>query len=234
MYRYLLITGLLCSFLLSLPVLAAESPAYDRIAFSVNAEKEVENDVLTAVLFASQTGQDTATLSDSVNQDIAWAMDISQQEDAIQSRTLGYMTNPVYTNGRVDGWEVRQSIELKSKDSKILSGLLGSLQTKLRIESISYSISTEVRKATEELLISEALAGFKNRAAQVQANMNRAEYRVVHLNIRTASDSPQHGIRMARGSAMMMAESAPAAPSLDAGKQKVHVTIDAEIELSVN
>ncbi len=215
------------------PVSAEQQPVYDRISFSVSAEKEVENDVLTAILFASQTGQDTAILADTVNQEISRALAIIEQEDAVNSRTLGYTTNPVYKNNRIDGWQVRQSIELKSKDSEKLSNLLGQLQSNLSIGSVTYSISTEVRRNTEDMLISEALATFKNRASQVQANMERAEYRVVRLNINTASDFHQPRA-MARGATMMMAESAPSAPSLDAGKQKVQVSIDAEIELSNN
>ena len=205
---------------------------YDRISFNVSAEKEVENDVLTAVLFASEAGQDTALLSDKVNQDVSWALEQVKQHESVSSRTLGYTTNPVYKDNRVDGWQVSQNIELKSKDSKVLSGLLGDLQAKLRIDQVSYSISTEVRQATEETLISEALAMFKSRAAQVQANMQRAEYRVVRLNINAAADMPQP-FPMARGMAMM-AEAAPAPPSLDAGKQVVRVVVDAEIELSLD
>ncbi len=213
---------------------AAEAISYDRISFAVSAEKKVENDVLTATLFASQTGQNTAELSDTVNKDISWAMAIAGTEGLIESRTLGYTTNPVYKNGRVDGWQVRQSIELKSKDSKVLSGLLGELQEKLRVQSIAYSISTQVRKTTEETLISEALASFKNRAAQVQANMERSEYRVVQLDIQTAGDFPQPMFRGARSEAMMMSDAAPAAPNLNAGKQKVRVSVNAQIELSAN
>lgn len=213
---------------------AAEETNYDRISFAVSAEKEVENDVLTATLFASQTGQNTAELSDTVNKDISWAMDIAQQEDKIESRTLGYTTNPVYKNGRVDGWQVRQNIELKSKDSKALSGMLGQLQQKLRVQSIAYSISTEVRQSTEETLISEALASFKNRAAQVQANMERSEYRVVQLDIQTDGSFPQPMFRSARAEGMMMSGAAPAAPDLEAGKQKVKVSVNAQIELSAN
>lgn len=213
---------------------AAKEANYDRISFAVSAEKEVENDVLTATLFASQTGQNTAELSDTVNKDISWAMAIAGTEGLIESRTLGYTTNPVYKNGRVDGWQVRQSIELKSKDSKVLSGLLGELQEKLRVQSIAYSISTQVRKTTEETLISEALASFKNRAAQVQANMERSEYRVVQLDIQTAGDFPQPMFRGARSEAMMMSDAAPAAPNLNAGKQKVRVSVNAQIELSAN
>lgn len=226
-----LLSGLL---LLAGHSFAADETTYDRIGFAVSAEKEVENDVLTATLFASQTGQNTAELSDTVNKDIIWAMDIAKQEDAVESRTLGYTTNPVYKNGRVDGWQVRQNIELKSKDSKALSGLLGQLQEKLRVQSVAYSISTEVRKATEETLISEALASFKNRAAQVQANMERSAYRVVRLDIQTAGNFPQPRFRGAQPEAMMMADAAPAAPNLDAGKQKVQVSVNAQIELSAN
>nr|CAA6818216.1 MAG: Unknown protein [uncultured Thiotrichaceae bacterium] len=228
-------TGLLSGLLLiSGHSFAAEESSYDRISFAVSAEKEVENDVLTATLFASQTGQNTNELADTVNKDISWAMDIAQQENKIENRTLGYTTNPVYKNGRVDGWQVRQNIELKSKDSKVLSGMLGQLQQKLRVQSIAYSISTEVRQATEESLISEALASFKNRAAQVQANMERSEYRVVRLDIQTGGNFPQPMFRGARAEGMMMADAAPTAPNLNAGKQKVKVSVNAQIELSAN
>lgn len=230
----LLCTGLLATLLFAAGNSVAEESHYDRISFAVSAEKEVENDVLTAVLFASQTGQDTAILSDTVNKDISWAMEIAKKEEKVDSRTLGYITSPVYKNGRVDGWQVRQNIELSSKDSKILSGLLGQLQQKLKVESIAYSLSTEVRKTTEEVLISEALASFKGRAAQVQANMERSEYRIVQLDIQTAGDYPQPMFRAARAEGMMMADAAPAAPSLDAGKQKVQVSVSAQIELSEN
>lgn len=227
-------TGLLSALLLTAGhSFAAEEVAYDRISFAVSAEKEVENDVLTAILFASQTGQSPTELADTVNKDISWAMEIAKQEDKIDSRTLSYTTNPVYKNGKVDGWQVRQNIELKSKDSKVLSGLLGQLQQKLSVQSVDYSISTQVRKATEETLISEALASFKNRAAQVQANMERSEYRVVQLDIQTERDFPQPRFRGVRSEAMM-SSAAPAAPELDAGKQQVRVSINAQIELSPN
>lgn len=216
---------------LALPVQAEGSLPYDRVGFTVSAEKDVENDVLTAVMSASQTGQDTAKLADEVNQAVAWAMEIAKKETAVESRTLSYTTNPVYQDGRVNGWQVSQSIELKSKDSKVLSGLLGTLQAKLRIEAVDYSISTEVRKGLEEQLITEALATFKQRAGQVQQNMGRADYRVVRLDIQTAADFPQPQMRMAMDASYA---SAPAAPTLDAGKQKVRVNIAAEIELSLN
>jgi len=226
---------LVAAVLLGLSALSAahaeDKPVYDRIAFTVNAEKEVPNDLLTAVLYAEQQGQDTAALADSVNQSITWALGIAKPETAVASSTLNYTTNPVYTDGRVTGWQVRQSIQLKSKDSKILSGLLGKLQEKLRIESINYSVSPEVQADTEKTLIDQALKNFKARADQLKAGMGRAEYRVVKLDVQAVNgESPQPPMyRMAA----MAADAAPAPPSLEGGKQNLQVNVQAEIELSI-
>lgn len=226
----------LAALLLGLSVLgvvhAEDKPVYDRVAFSVSAEKEVPNDVLSAVLYAEQQGQDTVAMADSVNQVITWAMGIAKQEAAVESRTLDYTTNPIYTDGRISGWQVRQSIQLKSKDSKALSGLLGRLQEKLRIEGISYAVSPEVRTQTEKLLIEEALKNFKARAEQVKAVMGRTEYRVVRLDVQSANDFQPPMMRMAAMEAAVAA--APAPPSLESGKQNLKVNVQAEIELSIN
>lgn len=172
-------------------------------------------------------------MADAVNKAITWAMDTAKQESAVESRTLDYTTSPVYTDGRVTGWQVRQSIQLKSKDSKILSTLLGKLQEKLRIQGISYNVSPELQNSTEDELITTALANFKKRADQVKTNMGRAEYRVVRLDVQSVGgDYPQ--APMYRMAAMEAAAPAPAAPSLEGGKQDLQVNVQAEIELSIN
>lgn len=210
---------------------AEDKPVYDRIAFAVTAAKEVPNDMLAAVLYAEQQGQDTAAMADAVNQSITWALELAKPETAVESSTLNYTTNPVYTDGRVTGWQVRQSIQLKSKDSKVLSGLLGKLQEKLRIEGINYSVSPEVRAETEKTLIDQALKNFKDRAEQLKTGMGRAEYRVVRLDVQAiGGESPQPPMyRMAA----MSADAAPAPPSLEGGKQNLQVNVQAEIELSL-
>lgn len=208
---------------------AAEPLKYDRVSFVVSADEEVENDVLQATLSAAEQGQDTAQLSDKVNQTISWALDIAKQTESIDVRTLGYMTNPQYRDGRVDGWQVKQSIALKSKDSKALSALLGQLQEKLRVDAINYSVSPEVRKKTEEELIADALANFKQRAEQVRTNMGFGRYRLVDLDIQTASDVQPPIAYAAASSRMQYTKAAP--PTLEAGKQSIRVSVRAEIEL---
>lgn len=210
---------------------AADTPVYDRIAFSVSAEKEVPNDVLTAVLYAEQQGQDTVAMADAVNQAITWAIDVAKQETTVETSTLDYTTNPMYTDSRITGWQVRQSIQLTSKNSKALSGLLGKLQEKLRIEGIHYRVSPEVQNSTEEELINTALANFKKRAEQIKTSMGRAEYRVARIDVQAANDFQPPMMRMAAMDSVAMA--APVAPELESGKQKLKVNVQAEIELSI-
>lgn len=212
---------------------AEDKPVYDRIAFAVSAEKEVVNDVLTATLYAEQQGQDTVALSKAVNEAITWALETAKKEPAVENRTLDYTTTPVYDDNRISGWQVRQSIQLKSRDSNALSALLGNLQAKLRIEGIAYSVSPEVQAATEDELVGNALAAFKKRAELVKTSMGRSEYRVVRVDVQSANDFPQPFFRMAAMEAGSAA--APASPpSLEGGKQKLRVNVQAEIELSLN
>ena len=119
--------------LLLLPVCqlawADEQPlTYDRISLSASASVQVENDTLVAVLYAQREGRDPAKLADEVNQHVRWAVDQAKQAAGITLKTLDYHTSPVYRDGKLSAWRVRQSIRLESTDSAQLSTLIGALQ----------------------------------------------------------------------------------------------------------
>lgn len=220
-----------------LPVWAqAEStPTYDRIAFDVSAEVEVENDTTIATLYSRAEGQDVNAISAKVNEAIAWALAEAKKVDTVESRTLNYTTHPSYDNkGRISGWQVRQSIRLKSTNAKDLSNLLGTLQEKVSIESVKYALSRSVQRKIEDQLIGDALANFKRRATQVKENMGRDEYRVVKLKVRSANDYGAPQPYLMEAAPMMRAAKAAPAPVLSAGKQTLRVNVSAEIELSLN
>lgn len=229
----------LAALLLGLSALYAQAneapPVYDRIAFTISAEQEVANDVLTAKLYAEQQGQDTAAMAQTINQTMQWAMQAASQENAVEARTLNYTTNPTYSNGKINGWQVRQEIELESKDSEKLSALLNTLQEQLRIQNINYSVSKEVSKSTEENLIKQALANFKQRAEQIKTGMGRNNYRVVRLDIQSANHNFPTPAYQMRNMEMAPAGALGAAPpTLESGKQELRVNIAAEIELSLD
>lgn len=218
-------------FLLSQPVYSAEEQlTYDRINLSASASTRVDNDVLIAVLYIQKEGDELPALSDEVNKAIGEAVKLSKKVPNIVVQTMGYYSSPVHKKVQLVGWRARQSIRLESQDTAALIKLIGELQSKLAVESISYDVSPESRKKVEETLISEAISAFNQRAKLITKDLGRAKYRLVQMNVNTSGDSIRP---MQMRSAVMMADAPVKAPTIEAGQQKIQVSIQGTIELQV-
>lgn len=204
---------------------------YDRISLSASAQQEVEADLLVAVLVAQRDGTDAAQLAGEVNALVDSAMSQAQGEAQIESETLGYTTDPVYTKGTLTGWRVRQSIRLRSRDAASLSGLVGRLQERLLLQSIGYEVSDERRKETEDALIRAGVDAFKARAELIAEQMGQRKHRLVEMRVETGGDRPAPVYRAM--AAMPAADAAAAAPRIEAGKQTIRVQVSGVIELQV-
>ena len=214
-----------------LPLQAAEDTLhYDQVNLTAEASQETDNDTLVAVLTAQQEGSDPALLGDSVNRLIADAVEQAKKVPGIKIQTLGYQTSPRYQQQRLIGWRVKQSLRLQSMDGEKLSQLISHLQSKLALESISYSVSDERRRSTEEALISKAIEAFQQRAKLVTERLGRKNYRLVEMQIHTSSQQVRP---MQMRASMMRLDEAGASPSLEAGTQTLRVEINGRIELQL-
>lgn len=223
-------------FMLSLMAAAvsgnSDSLTYDRISLSVSAEHEVDADLLVAVLVAQREGADAAQLAGEVNSLVDWALNQAKGETQVESETLGYTTNPVYSKGNLTGWRVRQSIRLRSQDTgAALSALVGRLQERLLLESIGYEVSDGRRKEAEDTLIRAGIDAFKARAQLIADQMGQRKHRLVEMQVETQQDHPTPVYRAM--SAMPAADVGPMAPRIEPGKRDVRVSIAGVIELLV-
>ena len=203
-------------------------PSFNRIALTFTAENDVDNDTLVAVLFSEHQDRRQQAASNSVNAEIHWALETAKKQSAIKVQTTQYNTSPIYNKQIITGWHARQSLRLESKDSEALSELIGKLQEKLSIASVKYTVSKGVRDLVEVSLISEALAQYRRRAELVARDLGRDGYQILQLNINARGASPQPIAYAARGMAAMEKS---AGPAIEAGVQKVGVTISGNIEL---
>ena len=224
-------TFLLLPLLLLITLQAHANPqnGYNRVNLTASADMEVENDTLVAVLYAQKEGNNTAKLAKGVNKAIAEAVARAKEIPNIKAQTLEYSTNPVYKRNILSGWRVRQSIRLESKDSAVLSDLIGQLQKKLKVSHITYAVSPERRKEVEEKLIADAIAAFKHRAELVAKSMDRNGYRLIEIQINTSGMAP----RLIRRAIAMEKVAADAAPTLEAGTQRVTVSVNGAVELKL-
>jgi predicted secreted protein len=209
---------------------AGDEPiTYDRVGFAAAAEEQVSNDTLVAVIYVQREGQQQAGVADAVNQEMRWALDAAKRAAGVKVQTLGYTTSPVYRNQTITGWRARQSLRLESREAGALTKLLGTLQERLAVESVSYTVSPEARAAVEERLIAQAIAAFEKRAALIAKESSRDGYRLVRMDIATGDFHPPpipfHG-------ALMRAEAAVAEPAVAPGEQTLTVTVSGTIELN--
>lgn len=205
-----------------------EALVYDQIDLTASAERQVDNDLLIASVFAEAEAQQQSVVADRVNQAVQWAVDKAKTVPTVKAQTTQYNTSPVYNNNTIKGWRARQSLQLESKDPKAFSDLIGQLQEKLGVESIGYSVSKESRDAAEQGLIDQALAQFQQRATLIARNLGRSGFRLVRINVGSGGG---YAPPIAYRAEMRMAKADVAAPALAAGVQTVNVTVSGTIQL---
>jgi predicted secreted protein len=220
--------ALVAVLLLPVVALGGTDPTYDRVQLDASASMDVDNDRMTATLFAQSESASAAVAASEVNDAVAWALDLLDAQTAIQVQTAAYHTSPVYRNNEVRAWRVKQAIHLSGADSSLLGELVGRLQERLKMQNVSYEVSPQRRRMHVDQLTDDALGYFSERATRIAKTLGRGGYRLVQLSIRDDGRPP---VPMARG-LVMAAEAAPTAPAhFDAGTQTVTVTISGEIEL---
>ena len=224
------IAYLLCAALAApaLPGFAQDTAqVYDRVDLSASAERQIDNDLLVAVLFAEVESSRQADAAAQVNDAVQWAIGRARRVPEVELQTTQYNTRPVYANGRrISGWVARQGLRLESRDAEALSELLGELQERVAIQSVSYDVSRRARDAAEEALIAEALQQFNRRAALVAGELGRDGFRIVRISINPSFAGPVVFREDMRATA-----SAAAAPPIEAGVQNVSVYVNGTVEL---
>lgn len=201
---------------------------YDRIHLSASATAQLENDTMVATVYAEEEGSQAAELSSIVNKRIRRGLDLVKTHPEIKHQTNTYSSTPIYSNNKIKGWRVRQSLRLESQDMTLMSDVLGKLQKELAIQSMQFTVSPDSKNQQDEKLIDKALQAFENRAQQVVKKLGRKNYKIVDINIST---SGPRGVRPQYQMRAMAMDAAESAPAISAGEQTVSVTVNGNIEL---
>lgn len=203
-------------------------PTRNLVSLAVSAKQDVASDLLVVQLFAEHESHDQAKASNQVNEDMAWALAAAKSAKAIKSQTLDYRSDPIYDEQKITGWRMHQGLRLTSSDHDALTALVGTLQQKLAIETVSYAVSDVVRDAVDEALIADAIKRFSLRAQKVVESFGRKGYTLVNVNIDNHGSTPPPMVFAGRAMTM---KAEVASPSIEAGTQSVEVTVSGSIEL---
>jgi predicted secreted protein len=201
----------------------------NRVSFSAERSRDVANDWVTALIGTSDEDSDAARLADRVNKTMKWALDTAKQARGVEVKSGGYQTHPVYdSNGKMARWAATQDLVLEGGDADAVSALIGKLQSKLLLRSISFSVSPDTRRKTEEALIGEVLGAFRERSKKVQEGLGARDWELVSLSIQTPGAPGPVPMYAARA---QMMEAEPAPPAFESGQSTLSVRADGTIEL---
>src|SRR5690242_16538105 len=161
--------SLLClavSLTLAAAVHAAEprQPHYNVVELRAEVQREVQNDLLNAVLYVEMNDASPAVLAGAINRSVNEALRAAKDFPAVKARSGGNQVYPVYSKANtLQGWRGRAEIRIESRDFETASALIGKLQATMQLASLNFSIAPDSRKAVEDELMVEAIKAFKAR-----------------------------------------------------------------------
>ena len=222
------------SFVLSARADANAAQPNNVIAFNVEAERQIERDLMQVNLFYQSEGKNLSELNKTVNTRLNKAIGIAKQYPAVEIQGNTRNTMVQYDGkGKQSGWLARVELILESKDSQALSDVINALNDTLAIENISASVSDEKLTHVENELTQAVLEKFKNKALLIQNTLQMKNYRVMDLNISAANEHNYAHVyyEPTAKSALTLSESASNAVPLENGKETVRMRVEGRIEL---
>jgi predicted secreted protein len=209
---------------------ASEPVKYNTVDLQADAQREVGNDTLNAVLFVELNEADAVKLADALNRIAAEAAATAKEFRSVKVRSGNNQTYPVYDRSqRLTGWRGRAELRLESRDFPAAAALIGRLQSRLQLGQISFSVSPEVRKAAENEIMVEAINAFRARAEIVRASLGGHGYKIRRLAVNTGGGFIAPRQLMAR--AAVAAGDAVAPPPLEGGVSQITVSVSGTIEV---
>jgi predicted secreted protein len=226
--RYLIV--LACLMAGTNHALADDDLRYNQVRLQSQQTEAVSNDTMHVVMNTYAEMQNPAKLAAKINQDMEWALQQAKQAKGVKVNTGSYQTWPVTRKEVTTGWRGQQDLVLESGDTEALSRLVGQLQDKLQIKSMSFTVSDAKRAGVENRLIGAALDAFKDRAGIIGDNLKANGYRIVEISVNTTMQRPPL-VRQARMATMSM--EAGDAVAVEGGESDVSVSVNGTIELQI-
>lgn len=205
----------------------AETEAYNRVDFQVEAAREVANDLLVTRLSADIQDKQPSHVAQQLNTALNDALRLSASFATVKTSSGNQRTYPVYgKNNQISAWRGHGEIQLESRDFKAASELIMQLQSTLQLGSVEFTIAQDTRSQIENELISVAIKAFQNRAVAIQAAVGAKSYKIVRFAINSGGGMP---LPMMRSSAL--SDSAIPVPEFAGGESRMTVQVNGTIEL---
>ena len=206
-----------------------EPALFNVINYQTQANREIPNDTLTAILNIEMDDTDPTKLAGSVNQIMRQSLKITTDYKSVKVKTGQYQTYPVYIKNKLANWRIRQELRLEGNQFEDVTNLIGKLQGQLQLARLTFSVSADAQRKIEDILTAEAINNFKHRAELITSSLTAKTYKIKDMNIQTNEGGARPEMAM-RSLASADSGGAPP-PALEAGTSRISVLVSGSIKL---
>ena len=208
-----------------------EPPRFNQVDLQAEVSREIQNDLMLASVHAEANDASAAKVADQLNRLTADALKTAGDFKSVKARSGFNQTFPARRSarGKLTGWRGRAEIRLESKDLAAMATLIGKLQSSMQLGGVTFTVSPELRRQTENDLITEAVAAFRSRADIATKAIGGKSYRVRRIGINTGGMFPPPRPMVAQARAAAAAEVTP--PTFEGGASTVQVSANGSIQV---
>ena len=205
-----------------------QAPRYNQVDLQVDVSREVQNDLMNATMYSELNESNAAQLTQKLNRIGNDALALAKQHKTVKVRTGYNQTYPVYDrNSKLVGWRGRTEVRLEGKDFAAVSDAIGALQSNMQLGGVSFSVSPELRRDTQNDLMKEVVNAFRARADILRQALGAKSYKLRSLAVNTDGGGGPRPVMMN----MRAEKAADMAPNFEAGTSDIQVSANGGIEL---
>jgi predicted secreted protein len=207
------------------------APPAGVLNLDASASLDVPQDVVHITLAYEQQSDDPSALADTLNQRTEQVLLAARRQTGVTAQTGALSIYPATDrDGHISGWRGHSEVRLDSHDFAAASKLAGSLSSQMQVSNVTFSLSTEARDATQKKLSGEAIAAFRQKAANASAAFGFGGYTIREVSVSGGESTPPRPMMMARMAAAPMAKTTDV--PLEAGDSTVTVNVNGSVQMT--
>ncbi|NLB31525.1 MAG: SIMPL domain-containing protein [Alcaligenaceae bacterium] len=217
----------------------AASRAEDRPVINLSADsyREVQQDRVILTLSREARGTESQAIADEVNKAINAVMESGKANDTLKLKTGSYNFWPQQDydeKGKKTGkttYVARGEVIVTSTDMVEATRFVEEVSEQMNLSNINFDLTTEVRRQIENEIRGESIQSFQEKARAISREFGFDNYDIKYVQLRDSTSNMSPVPRMAMARADSLAEAKFSGPELEAGKERVTISLTGEIAL---
>ena len=211
------------------------------VSVGAEAYREIREDRANVTLTKQLDGEDQRTLMREINLAMRNVVELGKGNAELELETGNYAVRR-NVHYKKDSKEIDKitytatgQVIVRSKNFDELLSFVEAAHDDMLVGSISFDLSTDLRRAVEKEILEEALASFRTKADTIAQGLGYDGFEVRNIEVKDSESGsiirPVRNATMALSASAESAASPSAAPPLEGGKQIVRVSVSGQVVL---